>query len=386
MPVIIASRLLRKRIWMNLIVVLQIMLSVIALSDLFVYISDNRDNIRAIKELPSANTLALNVFEYYDVDYAAKKIQQNPLIESVGKVYYNESALCNTNPCCLVVYNKAVTERYSPALAHGRWLTDGSENTGGGTAAVVSADLGLRVGDNANVSLPDGSTVSISVCGVLKRPTQYLLPIELVAPKYSRVDMIIHNDPVVILSAESTEVLSAPCIETAPGLFLFSDGQEYSAELLQELNRYGETVPVSSMISLYNANMSELINSQSFIFAIFLILSVTGVLSSNMIQSSQDRKIFTVYYLLGMDWKQGAKIELCHCVIILVFTAALCLLAGRIGLLGNLQYLIPTRVLMFYGIVFLYVTCIFAGVKALFMIKLMREDISLTLRSLQQGE
>lgn len=99
----------------------------------------------------------------------------------------------------------------------------------------------------------------------------------------------------------------------------------------------------------------------------------------------RNRKLFTVYYLLGMDWKKGVLAEIIRVVILLTVTMALCVVAGQYGLL-MLDWMTPRRAVLFYGVVFLYIVCMFAAVGARFLVKLMREDISTSLKELHQGE
>ena len=120
-------------------------------------------------------------------------------------------------------------------------------------------------------------------------------------------------------------------------------------------------------------------------FIVFLAAAATGVLGNNVMQSMRNRKLFTVYYLLGMDWKRGVWIEISRVIVLLLLTMGLCVVAGRYGLL-MLDWMTPRRAVLFYGIVFLYVLVMFTAVGAGFLVKLMREDISTSLKELHQGE
>ncbi len=80
----------------------------------------------------------------------------------------------------------------------------------------------------------------------------------------------------------------------------------------------------------------------------FLLLAATGVLSNNVIQSLRNRRQFTVYYLLGMNWKKGAAVEACRVGILILITMALSFILGKLGLL-MLEWMTPERALQFLG-------------------------------------
>jgi phosphoribosyl-ATP pyrophosphohydrolase len=171
-------------------------------------------------------------------------------------------------------------------------------------------------------------------------------------------------------------------------IFVFLEpniSKEIFNSLLKKFSKYGETTPMASLVFTFNKNTNEMIGAASIMFIIFVLLAVTGVLSNNVIQSLRNRRQFTVYYLLGMNWKKGAKIEICRVSILITITMMLSLLLGKSGLL-MLEWMTHKRAVIFYGLVFLYIVIMFIIVGAGFLVKLIREDLSASLKDLQQGE
>lgn len=389
----ISLKLLRKHICTTLIVIAQIILSLISLSSLVVFIFDNQDNVRAIEELPIENTSVLTLFPYYDMNFVEEALENISFVESVGKVGYNPDAFCNGKVCNFVTYNDIIIKQYNPSLSTGHWLTEDLLQISDIIPAVVSADMGLHIGDTVNVSITKNCSVKIFVQGILKKPTQYLLPDSFADPEYFRADMIISNAPAVIVSAEQIESLSAiGCdspilseIQYAQSCFIFSN-EEYDTILASdEIQRLGSITPVLNIISRYKSSINDLIIGQMIIFAVFLFLSITGVISSNVIQNYENQRTFTIYYLLGMSWKQNIEIEFLRNSLIVLMTILFCCFLGKIGVFP-LYWLNKTRVVVFFIIVLLYVSILFAVVSAVFLKKLMHQDISLSLKNLHQGE
>jgi len=390
--VLIAIKLLWKRKLANFVLVIQILLSIIMLAQVFVAIEDYRDNLRAVNELPVNNTVVLSIFDYYDTEYVTQQVLSSPQVESVGRVYMGDIVFCNNVSCNLAAYNEGIISRYSPELQSGSWLSDYSSFSGNAIPAVVSSDMKLKVGDVTDVSLSDGQTRKITVIGILKEPTQYLYPWGSASPEYFTASSVISQKPVIIVRYTDfgeTSVFETPMdvpITTSIFIFLKSDAADTNMDTFRtEWNKYGEITPMQSLVSTFNTNTNTMIGGTTIMFVVFLLLAATGVLSNNVIQSLRNRRQFTVYYLLGMDWKKGAAVEVCRVGILVIFTMALSLIAGKLGLL-MLEWMTPARAFLFYGLVFLYIVVMFTAVGAGFMIKLMREDLSGLLKDLQQGE
>ena len=390
----IALKLLWRRKAANLILLLQVLVSVAMLAQMYVFIVNYQDNVRAVEELPTKDALVLPVFDYYTPEYTAARLEASPLVEEVGNVGMGWG-ICGDTGCDVAIYSDGILRRYAPALQSGSWLTDEAEMKDGVLPAVVSQEVGLRTGDTGTVRLNTGDTARIRVVGVLKRPTQYLYPSGSASPTYFSANFVISQKPAVLLRARDaaqSEVLqaafSSSSFRTSQNLFIFlrpgiTDAQYEKA--LEEWNRYGEITPAASLISTYKKKADTEITAGILTFVIFLALAMTSIISSNVIQAMRNRKLFTVYYLLGMDWKKSAYIEAARIGLLLFLMMTLIAAAGKAGLL-MLEWLTPTRARWFYGIAFLYILLMFASVGVVFIRRLTREDLSAALKDLQQGE
>ena len=105
----LSVRLLKKRVWSALIVVIQLMLSLISLTSLVVFVFDYQDAVRAMGELPTENTSVLTVFEYYDINIVKKKFQDNESV-NIGQICYKDGVVCGEESCRLVTYDDIVIE------------------------------------------------------------------------------------------------------------------------------------------------------------------------------------------------------------------------------------------------------------------------------------
>ncbi len=387
----IALKLLWKRKLANLILVLIILLSITMLAQLFVFITDHVDNMQALKELPVKDMVVVNVFDYYDAAEAATVIQKSDMVEAVGRTYIS-NVQCNNRNCNLAVYNEGIYTRYTPRLQSGVWLTASPPADGGTIPVVVSPDTGFVLGDTTALTLPGGKQVTLMVTGVLAKPVQYLFPSGGAGAADFAADMIIEQRAVVMMRdkdfGDTTVLLRPEAIHAQEPLFVAlrsGAGEDDKAAAMDAWRKYGEVIPMRSLMATYERNTRTMIGGGLIFFVVFFLLAATAVLSNEVIQSLRNRRYFTVYYLLGMNWRRGAAIELFRTLVLILITMALSLLMGQYGLL-MLEWMTPERARMFYGLAFAYIIVVFIGVKAGFLIKLMRSDIADSLKNLQQGE
>ena len=153
----IALKLLWRRKAANFVLLLQVLVSVAMLAQMYVFLVDHLDNVRAVGELPTENALVLPVFEYYPPAYAAERLEASPLVEEVAAVDTG-GGTCGDTGCNVAIYGDGIVRHYTPALQSGGWLEGEAEMEDGVLPAVVSQEVGLRVGDTGTVRLTTGDT------------------------------------------------------------------------------------------------------------------------------------------------------------------------------------------------------------------------------------
>ena len=386
----IALKLIWKRKFSNFILLLQILISVVMLSQVYVYIVDHHNSVRAVSELPTNNTVIMHTFDYYSPDIVTQRLLPASTVESIGNVYVG-NVVCNNIYCNIAVYDKSIITHYSSELATGVWLTEGFQDKEC-IPAVVSNDFDASIGTQLSLCLSSGRKISILIIGILKRPTQYLYPTGSASPQYFSASSVIGNSPVVILCDEDLRshgvLYEENGLKISNNLFIFLHENSTDTAIGEEIaswNKYGEITHMSSLISTYTKNTTTMIVGGIITFGVFFALAITSLLSNNVIQSTKNRYIFTVYYLLGMNWKRIALTELIRTFLLMTCMVVLSTLAGRMGLL-MLDWMTEEQIILFYGIVFLYEIFIFASIGSFFLYKLMHNDISASLKELQHGE
>lgn len=198
--VILAAKFLKRQLVLNLIIVVEVLLSVMILTDLFVYVSDRMDNQRAAKELTNDHLFVLTEFEYAEEseDDLMSLLKADSAIEKIGKADVF-ACMLNNQPLYLGLYNSDLIDLYCPRISEGIWFSSVADEYQA-CPAVVSSNTGLHVGSIAEILVANDCALEIQVIGILASPTQYLLPTGM----SDSIDSLISQQPVILL--DSTQV------------------------------------------------------------------------------------------------------------------------------------------------------------------------------------
>lgn len=377
----LAAKLLWKRRWANLTLVSQLLISIVMFAQLFVFVSDWRGSVDAVEMLPVEDTVILSIYPYYTPQFVCEELAAYDWVESIGTVGM-DYGVCGQKSCNLAVYSAALLQNYPLPLQAGTWLT-GESVSGDPIPGVVSADMELHIGDIVDVTVTGEGPLRIVVQGILQPGVQYLYPAGSASPEYFSADSIIGREPVVILASSGLPAEIQTLCET---LFVFLEEKHQPVEQsLSALYKYGEAAQMNVLISNYEKNQDVQITGSAIMFAVFFLLAMTGGLCNAVLQNLQNRACFTIYYLLGMDWKKGVAIEAFRLLLLLGIVFGVSLAAGNWGLL-MLDWMEPVQKWRFFLAVFLYLLVMLLGTNFCFLWKLMKTDISASLKALQQGE
>ncbi|MDO5022598.1 MAG: hypothetical protein Q4E07_04595 [Eubacteriales bacterium] len=384
----IALTLLWKRKFSNAILALEILLSVFMLAQTFVFITDYIDNSKAMNELPKDNVFIFSTFSYCDKEEVKEKINRSPIVESADRVYMGGASF-NGVDCNLVVYPQNIIAHYKPSLKKGAWFSSFKKTDMGILPAVISSEFGASVGETRSIYLPDKGDTKIYVTGILASPTQYLYPSGGASSGQFAVSSIIDQRPVIILREVDYGDMSAlepPSDLPLPeNMFVFikpSATQEEIITFKKNYGMYGEITDMNTLVVNFLSQSSLMINNGIAFFAVFFLLAVTSILSGSIMQTVYNKKLFTVYFMLGMNPKKGAVVELIRIFVIAILVIFLTFFAGRQGWL-MLEWLSETRVRLFYIIAVSYSILILFAVSAYSVIKGARTDISASLKNLK---
>ena len=361
----------------------EIVLAVIMLAQLYVFLCDGLDHVKAIREFPQ-DAYVLGVFDYYEADEVLTKVAENPSIRQAGTVTV---ATCTVNghDCRFAAYPEAILSHYHPSLRQGSWLPVPVSCQATAIPCVTSGFSGERVGDQIQVSLY-GESFPATVVGILAQPTQVLYPIGSASKNLFSIDLITTQEDCILVPQDCLKPLCARIQESQEGfgntIFLFADGDDSA---LASLQKYGELTDMQALTAIFRHDSREMILAGTLFAAVFLLLATTCILSNYLTESERSLRLYTCYYLLGMKWHGCVIIELTKVSVLSCFTFLLCLLAGRQGLL-MLDWMTPFRRILFFVLTAVFIISLLGGIGAVSFHKLYRQDLSAALKEIHQGE
>jgi hypothetical protein len=348
----LAFRLFWQRKLLNFILVAQLLFSVITLTPIVVRVIHHAEILRTINEFRPEQVYHFQPFT--NLSGAAGNVMAE-LEESndvlIGRIY-NVFALEK----CLA-YNEVFTQMYKPSLGAGTWFFDLTWQDETAMPAVVSADSGRSLGEKFTLTLLKGDgtpqPVSAQVAGILRKPTQYLDGWGWADPAYIKVDVIISTEDVVLLRAEDV-YRTMPGSLSAQETKLISYPASADESTLNRLRNYGFQTPFSQLISQFRDDELMSIRYEAVTFLTFMLLAVVGIGGNNFAQNIENRRKFTIYYLLGMTRRQRVGIELMRLSILLLFSMIGVFLIGMLQ-----QELFEERKLWFMLSALLYLVVVF---------------------------
>ena len=379
---IIAAKFLKRQLVLNLIILIEVILSVVILTELFVYVSDRIDNQRAAKELYNDELYVLQEFEYYlpNEEDIIERLKADPAVKKAGSASAL-NCMADGRNLRLGLYDSDLIDLYRPKLSEGEWLSAYSGEYEA-CPAVVSSHTGLHAGSVTEILVANKETIKIQVAGVLASPTQYLLPTGM----SNSIDSFISQQPVILLSsAQNPNLRQLLITDGAPIRVLFLLTDMTKDQLAAKYNKYGSIQSINDMIRRYIKDSNELIASEVLLFVLFFLLASIVILSTEVIHSMSCRKSYTIYYLLGMRWEKCVWIEFARHIVLIIIIIGISILMDKYGMLQT-AWLSSGRHVLFYVLLFVYLIAIFFGTSAAFIRSLLHHDISVSLKTLNGGE
>lgn len=380
----LAFRQLLRHGVISLILVIEILLSVIMFAQLYVFLLNYLDNVKATKEFPK-DAYVLSLFDYYDLNYVMQKAESDPDVTEAGMVV-TTTCLSNGQFYHFAAYPPAIISHYQPSLKEGEWLSENTLTADGNIPCIISGTFGERIGDKLYLSV-NGYALSAEVIGVLSRPSQILYPTGSASASIFSIDMITTQDPSIIFPMDAIRPLCNQIRDmqgnVGKSIFLFTE-PECNLEL-SPLKEYGELTTMNSLSEVFRQKSYDMIITGAVFAVVFFLLSATCMLSNYVTQSEQNMRVYTIYYLLGMKWEKCLTIEILRVCILLLLTISLCFGAGKLGLL-MLEWMTPQRRILFFLLTSVVVLMMFIGIGARYFLKLKHADLSVLLKEIHRGE
>lgn len=343
--IIFLIELLKKNKFKNLLIIVQIVISVFYLTFFLIPITEAIDTDILMKKLNMKNYIAFfdeaqhisflpenyNNDRYEELKNIMKNINN---VEEVGSVYTIVGS--ERNLYGMIIYDQLVYNTIKLDLKEGKWF-DNSDIDKEIIPVVISNKLGDTYKINSvfstNVFLDENMTVkeelTFKVIGILKNKT-YVYTGGANHSDCSIADLFIKTTP-------NDEIVIMPNIFEKMPLYWANNG------MIIKTNDYIETYKsikekgigkISSLedISKNNINNIFIYNEQKIyefiIVFVFIIMSIGGY---NTLANLEYKRLLTIYYITGITWKKGiALLTIRNFIIIVIPTIISSIFSNKI--------------------------------------------------------
>ena len=314
-----------KKIFLNLICILQISATLIVLNMLIAKVNYESKNIYAMRNFPDENVY-FNMVSSNIGDPERRALAVNSLINKYSKDIYAEQTkklygIQGESIYSLLGYGKNTLEYWDLGV-NPKLLTTNNENQ---VIPCLAYEGQHKIGDKIDLSLIDNEMdkLSFEVVGLLKESTK-LFDLS-VSSNGAQYNMFFDYDPnakyLIFCYTNIAELQGYE--QTKNSLLFFSDQltTEQTDTMISEFSKYSW---IESNSTIRSNSLNELwIYIQSF-FPLFICLCLVGLISSfclAIMNTLKNIRTFSIYYICGMNWI--GSIRIC-------FGYILCMILGAI--------------------------------------------------------
>lgn len=313
----------------------------------------------------------------------AKKVRERDYVIGYAKAYN----LPSTDPSYDVIsYDQVLTDKFIPEMDSGVWLKDAERSDY--IPAVVSGDLGLQKGDTFPLELISNGVPRTFLCetvGILKPGVNVIGFSGAADNEYFTTDALL-RDPyhtVIVPFTEEIEAFTADeaYLLSTPGSILYTSTGTTYEEVLNDFGYAGIIADLDAGEDRFFEQSKLVAAAMGAYFLLYLGITFICILCSNFILTISTRRIYSIYFLVGMSNADRIAIEIIRNFLLIFTSTVFSYLYIRQN--GTLQiYFENADPLIILAAILLYTSLIFIPVSAGFIIKNQKTDIMDSIRSL----
>ncbi len=339
--IVIIMKMAQKRKSSLLLIMIEMVISCIVFASIagkMVYLKESR---KIADTFQGTNSYYYAPFMCYSDEFDIQKYMDQELREHtvVGSVY--TAGLRTAAGAFLPVlgYTDVVISCMKPRMQSGRWFTKKEAAVGSVYPAVA---VGSKYAAGDVVELEGGKTVKI--IGTIQEGSYIVMfrswansgkaSLEHFISKASKIALILpygsetyHSLPV---DSFEKEIVQAARI-------LQALNQEFADKLERFALKYGEVSSIQQMQENYQKDNEEYYVMNGMILIIFSILTAVGMLGVNGIQSVENERTYTIYYMLGLNRAKCMLIEAVNTFLVVGLSYLVFLAAYYGGLLNGIS-------------------------------------------------
>ena len=380
---LLALNLLRKKLLMNCIMILQTTITILLLALIIGRIQITYKTADIADTFTGLNAYYFMRYQYISPSLnIADVLKQNGLIDfamgEIGNLGFIDN---NDTHISAMGYNDTIIESCNPKLSNGLWFTDSKcENT-----PAIAVNNSYDVGDIITVKNSfDNSEYALEVIGCL-RNDEYVISFDRSASRgASSLEHFISNprvDLIVPFSSETYNSISKTSnpdfarIENSLATLILPNIVYTDENITRILSQFGHVTNIDNMLTNYEKSVQFELMIFTTLCTVFTLLTLVGLGGNNGIQSMLNEHQYIIYYMLGATQRKCVFIEVIRACMIISFSYIFAL---------SISSLLPSVFAIAAGksntikwlIILLYLALVFLLTSGVFLYQLGRRNLS----------
>ncbi|MDD6489692.1 MAG: hypothetical protein PUG48_07755 [Clostridia bacterium] len=226
-------------------------------------------------------------------------------------------------------YGKNTSNALKIPLTEGNWYSD-SEKDSDTVNAVVMNNSRYSVGNVYDIGMYDlnsgeTKTVKFKITGKIDKNTAVIFGVTTSNLINSKVLFSNFNgedigaDTLFLFDSEDSNI--SEFLSCTPSLFIYADNETEVQKYAGQFNKFGN---IFTMQEIYDNTLNGMKSELHSVFPIaisVLLIGIIGIQCLIVLNTTKNKKMFSIYFICGMKWRDCIKICLGH--IMCIFIGAL---------------------------------------------------------------
>ena len=322
----LAIKIIKKRLILNIVLGLQLLLCI---AFLFTLISDIQFNSLTKKivlnKMDLDNAYYIYLFDQFlktseddtRTDEVFNKLHTISEVVDIGEIKrlycelendnYNNNLQCYT-------YNKVLIDNMKCLLDKGNWFTEVQKNDNV-IPIVITKDVGFKLEDKIQFSIPNGSNHELQiyngiVIGILN-DMNYMYDFGKGGSDMELETLMNKNSNTIIIPEYC---IDKECFnnstDSSIGKMVFVDNRSVNIEKKLKDLSIGSVADIEEMKINSKKKYDKFLLVNILALVVFTFITIAGIGGNNCFQRVTNEKNFSVYYMMGMSWGQCILIEI----------------------------------------------------------------------------
>lgn len=332
----LAYKIIKKRLILNIILVIQLLLCMALLFTLICEIQFNLLANKIFNYTSINNAYYLYHFDQYLTENETSMKISNKVLDKLNSIeeitdigdmkYYAcnyKSKNINDNTNCYI-YNKVLIDNMKCLLKEGIWFTEYDSNSTEKVIPLIACEnMGVNLNDIIDINFPgrgrdisERKTYKGVVIGILNE-LNYLYDFGSGGTQIGLDSLIKKKNKIFILPEYYLDKSDIKDASDSLGRMLFVSNKSLDVKKKLTDLSIGIVKDTKDMSIVTAKEYKRLLFINGLVLIVFSLITMAGIGGNNGLQRLTNEKNFSIYYMTGLSWRNCIHIELWRTIIII---------------------------------------------------------------------